>query len=271
MHPDKELLIKLAQSDRDGLTAAEPEQLHRLNRRVVDRPLIMVNTSTAGKVPGAGETWKAIGQYLEERGIEADLRETGSIGISSEEPVVSVQIPGRTRLFFKRITADLVPVLLDDLFHMVIPDEMVIGQLRREGQEPWDEVRFLDEIPFLALQERIVMKHCGIIDPFSLGEYMGSGGYAAFLRVIRQYTFAEVCGMVARSGLRGRSGGGFPTGMKWKVAFDTPSDQKYLICNAEESDPGAFMDRTLMDGGSLQRLEGMAIGAYVNGSNRAYL
>lgn len=271
MRPDKDLLLKLAQRDRDGLNDRELEVMAFLARRTLERPLIMVNSSTPGMVAGAGGTWKAIEQYLEERGIEADLRETGSFGISSEEPVVSVQMPGRSRVFFKRVTADKVHVLLDDLFHLVIPADMLIGQMRHDGQEQWEGVRFLDEIPFFALQERILLKECGIIDPFSLEEYVGTGGYSAFLKVIRYYTFSEVCEIVINSGLRGRSGGGFLTGLKWKVAYDTPSDQKYLICNAEESDPGAFMDRALMEGNPFQLLEGIAIAAYATGSNRAYI
>ena len=100
---------------------------------------------------------------------------------------------------------------------------------------------------------------------------MANGGYRAFLHTIRRYTFTEVCDLVTESGLRGRSGSGYPTGEKWKKAFQTPSDQKYLVCNAEESDPGAFMDRNLMEGNPFQLLEGIAIASYAIGSNRAYI
>ncbi|HER08970.1 MAG TPA: 4Fe-4S dicluster domain-containing protein [Bacteroides sp.] len=271
MDPDKELLLRLAQTDPSGLGREEREHLALLSRQVLEQPLIMVNSTTSGMVAGAGETWRAVEHYLEERNIGAEIRETGSIGLLSEEPVLSVQLPGRTRLFFRRVTADRVPALLDDIFHMVIPAELVIGQLPGNRQETWSDIRNLDNIPFFALQSRIVLEHCGIIDPFSLAEYVGRGGYSAFLSVIRRYTFSEVCNLVIRSGLRGRSGGGFPTGLKWKTAADTPSDQKYLICNAEESDPGAFTDRYLMEGNPFQLLEGIAIAAYAIGSNRAYI
>ncbi|MCK4991094.1 MAG: 4Fe-4S binding protein, partial [Bacteroidales bacterium] len=141
----------------------------------------------------------------------------------------------------------------------------------REGQEPWKDVPSLEDIPYFALQSRIVLESCGIIDPFSLEEYIAGGGYRAFLLTIRSYTFSEVCDLVSDSGLRGRSGGGFSTGEKWKAAFRTPSDQKFLVCNAEESDPGAFMDRTLMEGDPFRLLEGISIAAYAIGSNRAYI
>ena len=271
MLPDKDFLLKLAQSESLGTSTAEQEMVALLSRRRINKPLVMVNSSISGIVAGANETWEAIEQYVADRSIEIDLCESGSIGLSSEEPVVSVQLPGRTRLFFARITSEKVPSLLDDLFHQVIPEQMVIGQLRREDQEPWNGIPFLDEIPFFRLQNRIVMEVCGIIDPFSFSEYVARGGYKAFLKTIRSYTFSEVCDLVGESGLRGRSGGGFPTAKKWRVAFETPSDQKYLICNAEESDPGAFMDRTLMEGNPFQLLEGIAIASYAIGSNRAYI
>jgi len=271
MQVDKTLLLKLAQTASSELSPEEKEQTELLRKGNLTRPLVMVNCSTSGIVAGARQTWEAIEHYVTDRSIDIDLCETGSIGLSSAEPVVSVQLPGRNRLFFSKLTADKVPTLLDDLFHRVVPEQNLIGQLRQENLKPWNDVPNLDEIPFFALQNRIVMADCGITDPFSLGEYIARGGYRAFLKTIRSYTFNEVCDLVIESGLRGRSGGGFPTGLKWKSAFSTPSDQKYLICNAEESDPGAFMDRTLMEGNPFQLLEGISIAAYAIGSNRAYI
>jgi len=271
MKPDKEFLFRLAQAEPSELDGKALEQMALLSRRTVRKPLIMLNSTTPGMAAGAGATRQAVRSYLQERGMDAEVSETGSIGLTTEEPVLSIQLPGRTRLFFSKVTAERVPALLDDVFHSSIPSGQVIGQLPVEGQESWNDVRNLGELPFFALQERIVLEHCGIIDPFSLAEYVGRGGYSAFLKIIRSYTFSEVCEMVIRSGLRGRSGGGFPTGEKWKAAAETPSDQKYLICNAEESDPGAFMDRSLMEGNPFQLLEGIAIGAYAIGSNRAYI
>ncbi|MCP4311613.1 MAG: 4Fe-4S dicluster domain-containing protein [Bacteroidetes bacterium] len=271
MLPDRDFLLKLAQGVDPDLSKEEAELLSLLNRKRIIKPLVMVNSSISGVVAGANETTEAIEQYVAERSLDIELCESGSIGLSSEEPVVSIQMPGKTRVFFRRVTADQVHSLLDDIFHHVIPEKMLIGQLRREGQESWKEVPFLDEIPFFSLQSRVVLEDCGIIDPFSFAEYVARGGYRAFLETIRRHTFTEVCNLVISSGLRGRSGGGYPTGEKWKSAFETSSDQKYLICNAEESDPGAFMDRTLMEGNPFQLLEGISIASYAIGSNRAYI
>ena len=268
---DKDFLLRLAQFGDGEMSVEEREKVALLSRENVLRPLIMVNSSTSGVVAGAKFTWEAIEAYVRERSLDVELVNSGSIGLSSEEPVVTLQLPGRTRLFFSKITSEKVSSLLDDIFHHHIPDENLIGQLRREGQEPWPGINFLDEIPFFALQQRHILENCGIIDPFSFSEYVARGGYSAFLKTIRTHTFTEVCTLVSESGLRGRSGGGFPTGKKWKVAYETPSDQKYLICNAEESDPGAFMDRTLMEGNPFQLLEGISIASYAIGSNRAYI
>lgn len=271
MHPNKDLLLKLAQGFDQEISDDDSRLLSQLSRLKLSKPLVMVNSSISGVVAGAADTWKAIERYVEDRSLDIELCESGSIGLSSEEPVVSVQMPGKTRLFFKKVKAEMVPSLLDDIFHHVIPEQMLIGQLRREGQEDWPDVTFLDEIPFFALQNRLVLEDCGVIDPFSFAEYVARGGYRAFPETIRSKTFSEVCDLVIKSGLRGRSGGGYPTGEKWKSAFETSSDQKYLICNAEESDPGAFMDRTLMEGNPYQLLEGISIAAYAIGSNRAYI
>lgn len=271
MLPESEFILRVAQIPIRELSPEEQEQVLLLNRGRVIRPLVMVNTSTAGVVAGAKETWKAIEQYVSERSLDVELCESGSLGLSSEEPVVAIQIPGRARLYFARVTAAKVASLMDNMLNQGVPDPLVIGQLTGAEQEPFRDIPSLDEIPFFALQQRIVMEQCGIINPFSLEEYIARGGYRAFLDIIRRYTFSEVCDLVQESGLRGRSGGGFPTSRKWEAAFHTPSDQKYLICNAEESDPGAFMDRTLMEGDPYRLLEGISVGAYAMGSNRAYI
>ena len=135
----------------------------------------------------------------------------------------------------------------------------------------WKDTAFLDEIPFFARQKRVIIKDCGIIDPGSIGEYIARGGYKAFLKTIRHYTYTEICDIVEESGLRGRSGSGFLTGQKWKIACHTPADQKYLVCNAEESDPGAFMDRAIMEGDPHLLIEGIAIASYAIGATKAYI
>jgi len=129
----------------------------------------------------------------------------------------------------------------------------------------------MDEHPFLAPQTRWVLANCGVIDPSNIDEYLAFGGYLALATALRNHTPMELCEFVEKSGLRGRGGGGFPTGAKWKFALNAASEQKYLICNADEGDPGAFMDRAVIEGDPHRLLEGMAIAAYAVGASKAYV
>lgn len=234
-------------------------------------PVIFVGTGTCGIVSGAGKTFQAIQQYLEDRKLQAQLVRVGCIGLCSAEPIVDVQLAGKNRISFREITEDKVSLLLDDALNRIIPKDLVLGQYRKEGAEPWRGVPFLDEIPFFGLQHRNILYNCGILNPSSIEEYIANGGYRAFIKGISNYSPEDICGLVERSGLRGRAGGGYPTGTKWRTALYTPADQKYLICNAQESDPGTFMDRTIMESDPHRLIEGMAIAAYATGCSKAII
>ena len=146
-----------------------------------------------------------------------------------------------------------------------------MGNIENKSLSPWADVPYIDEHPFFAPQTRWVLANCGIIDPNSIEEYMAHGGYKAFANAIREYTPIQLCDIIEKSGLRGRGGGGFPTGKKWKFALNMAAEQKYLICNADEGDPGAFMDRAVIEGDPHRLLEGMGIAAYAIGATKAYV
>src|SRR5665811_220694 len=129
----------------------------------------------------------------------------------------------------------------------------------------------MDELPFFKKQKRVILGNCGCYDPESIEEYIARGGYRAYIKAIRHYTFEEVCDIIERSGLRGRSGGGYLTGLKWKHALNTTSNARYLICNAKESDPGAFTDRTILESDPHRLIEGIAIAAYAIGASNAII
>jgi NADH:ubiquinone oxidoreductase subunit F (NADH-binding)/Pyruvate/2-oxoacid:ferredoxin oxidoreductase delta subunit len=129
----------------------------------------------------------------------------------------------------------------------------------------------MDELSFFANQKRIILGNCGCYDPESIEEYIARGGYRAYIKAIRHYTFEEVCDIIERSGLRGRSGGGYLTGLKWKHALNTTSNARYLICNAKESDPGAFTDRTILESDPHRLIEGIAIASYAIGASNAII
>ncbi len=259
----------------DVLSAQDParheQELASLRRDTLVRPAVLVGTGTCGLGAGAGQTAEAVREYLHARRIDAEVVEVGCIGLCSAEPIVDVQLPGRCRLAFGGVTRDRVDGLLDAVFAGQVPGEGVIGQHRQSAAEPWPEVPYLDEHPFFAPQTRWVLANCGVMDPGRIEEYVARGGYQALAKALRTMDPVTVCGTVEASGLRGRGGGGFPTGKKWKFARGVASEQKYLVCNADEGDPGAFMDRAVIEGDPHRLLEGMALAAYGIGASKAYI
>ena len=256
----------------DPYLAEARKTLEDLRRDDVTRTVIFLGTGTCGLGAGAARTREAIESYLADKGVDAELVEVGCVGLCSVEPIMEVQMPGRARLAMRQVTADKVAGLLDTVLGGDAPDaESVMGQYRSEKASAWDGVAFIDEHPFFKSQTRWVLANCGHIDPKNMGEYIARGGYQALAKSLRDTTPEELCDMVEASGLRGRGGGGFPTGKKWKFALGTPSDQKYLVCNADEGDPGAFMDRAVIEGDPHRLVEGLGIAAYAIGASKAYV
>ena len=242
-----------------------------LRREHLTKPAIFIGTGTCGLGAGARATVNAVRSFMKQYDLEADIVEVGCIGLCSAEPIMEVQMPDRTRVAFQGVTEDVVSGLLVSVLAGKIPDKMVLYQHRQTNLEPWADVPFIDEHAFFKPQTRWVLANCGIIDPSSIDEYMAFGGYDALQKVLKGVSADEVCDIVERSGLRGRGGGGFPTGKKWKFARGQQSEQKYLICNADEGDPGAFMDRAVIEGDPHRLVEGMAIAAYGIGASKAYV
>ncbi len=238
-----------------------------------DKTLIFVGAGTCGLGAGAGKTLEAIRRFLKENRVDAKVIEVGCVGLCSAEPIVDIQLPGKSRLSFQNIVEDEVYSLLNSvLFKSDIPFESVLGQYRSDDVNMvWQNVPFLDELSFFKPQNRRVLKNCGVYNPDSIDEYIATGGYAAFLKTIFEKSSNEVCDIVEKSGLRGRGGGGFLTGKKWKFALNQDADQKYLICNADEGDPGAFMDRAVIEGDPHRLIEGMGIAAFGIGATKAYV
>ncbi len=275
MRPDAALLERLtvgpfADARREG-PEATGVLTERLRRERLDRPVIFIGAGTCGLGAGAGKTLQAVRDYLSRRNVEADVVEVGCIGLCSAEPIVDVQLPGRTRISFGEVTEENVADILDGVLDGQPPAEGLLGQYRQENLQPWSGVPWLDELPFLAHQRRVVLAGSGIVDPTNIEEYIARGGYSAMCRILTTLKRQEVCDAVEASGLRGRGGGGFPTGRKWKFALNTTADQKYLICNADEGDPGAFMDRAVCESDPHRLIEGMAIAAYAIGASKAYV
>ncbi len=269
-----ELLSWLLEADEPRDQAVRQQRQDRvaeLRRDRLVRPAILVGVGTCGLGAGAQETLDAIRGYLDRNEVKADVVKVGCLGLCSAEPLVDIQLPGRTRVTFQRITKDKVDGLLDAVFAGQVPEKQVLAQHRHATLQAWDEVPFLDEHPFFAPQTRWVLVNCGLIDPAQIDEYIAHGGYQALAKALRQSTPDQVCDMVEASGLRGRGGGGFPTGKKWKFARQAKGDHKYLICNADEGDPGAFMDRAVIESDPHRLVEGMVLAAYAIGATKAYV
>lgn len=247
-------------------------QISVLKHEKLSKPLIFVGCGTCGLGAGAGSTLEMVNSYLKEKDIDADVIETGCIGLCAVEPIMDVCIPGFNRISFQHVTGDKVYGILEKTFQLELPEtELILGQMELPESRAWEGVRMFNEHPFFKPQQRIVLKNCGIVDPTDIKEYIARGGYKSYIKAISVHSPSEVCDVIEKSGLRGRGGGGFPTGRKWKFANSEVSDQKYLICNADEGDPGAFMDRAVIEGDPHRLLEGMAIGAYAIGASVAYI
>ena len=271
-HPLPELLNALKAGPFGVKDSTKREALiASLRRDVVEKPVIFIGSGTCGLGAGADKTLESIKGYLKNKKINAEVVEVGCIGLCSEEPIVDVQIPGRTRVSFRNVQAENVESLLDQVFAETLASDMTLGQFRHDHQKPWEKVPYLDEHPFMAIQKRWVLANSGIVNPDSIDEYIARGGFSAMYKVLTSMTPVDVCNSVLQSGLRGRGGGGFPTGKKWQMANAASGDKKYLICNADEGDPGAFMDRAVCESDPYRLLEGMVIAAYAIGATTAYI
>lgn len=240
----------------------------RLRYEEHELPIIIIGMGTCGLASGAGKVKEAIQEELKKLNIEAIVESTGCIGYCAVEPIVDVKLPGEDRISYCEIIPKIVPKFL----HTVLVEKKIFKEklLGTHGKTNRD-ARNINEIPFFEFQRKIVLSNCGVINPDSIDTYLAYGGFKAFDRVVRLMKPEEVIKEISISGLRGRGGGGFPTGKKWELAHKQTADQKYLICNADEGDPGAFMDRSLLESDPFRVIEGMMIAAYAIGASQAYI
>lgn len=247
------------------------EKLLTFRHERVKKPVILVGVTTSSVVAGALKTYEAIQNYISDNGIDAELIQVGSLGLCSFEPVVDIQLPGKTRVSFKNVDVDKVAPILDGVLNSYVQPDAAIFQYPSSIHEPWPEIPFMNNLPFFARQNRILLRNSGIIDPENILESIAFGGYGALAKTLREFTCDTVCKVVEDSGLRGRGGGGFPTGEKWRKALAIPTSERYFVCNADESDPGAFMDRLLIESDPHRIIEGIIISSYAISANQAFI
>ncbi len=215
---------------------------------------VSVGLATCGIAAGADEVYAALTSSLAERNLSVRLKRVGCVGMCYNEPLVDVTTKDGERYTYGHVR----PQDVD----RIVAEHLVGGNPVQELLTPSDN--------FLARQVRIVLENCGLIDPESLAEYRERGGYEALEKVLSQMTPSEVIEEIKASGLRGRGGAGFSTATKWGFAARESSSEKVVVCNGDEGDPGAFMDRSVLEGDPHRVLEGMAIAAYAIGASRGY-
>ena len=235
------------------------------------RPRINVGMATCGRAAGAGAVFDALREEADRLGLEAAIVPVGCLGYCQQEPLVDVALPGRGRVLYSHVTPDQARALLHSLADGVLPEEGALARMRVEGEAESESLPYLDELPFYARQHKIVLRNCGLLDPMSIEEYVARGGYAPLARALLDLTPDEVVDEVLRSGLRGRGGAGFPTGRKWRICRDAPGEPKYVICNGDEGDPGAYMDRTVLESDPFSVIEGLTIAGYGVGAHQGYI
>jgi len=220
--------------------------------------IIKVGLASCGIAAGGRKVYDAFSTLILNKGLDIELKQTGCIGMCYNEVLVEISPPEGRHVFYKHVTPKQV--------ERIVGEHLISGKPVTEWVIPAEEIDNL-----LAKQKRIVLRNCGIIDPESIDDYLDAGGYKAIEKVLHNMSPQEVIDEVTKSGLRGRGGAGFPTGVKWGFAKKSPGNQKYVVCNADEGDPGAFMDRSVLESDPHSIIEGMLIAAYAIGASEGYI
>ena len=230
------------------------------------RAHVLVCGGTGCSSSGSAELIKRFEEQIAQNGLDREVKvvRTGCFGLCEAGPVVIVYPEGT---FYSRIRPDDVDEIVSE--HL-LKGRIVQHLVYKEKADEEQHVT-LDNIDFYRPQMRLALRNCGVIDPENIDEYIAFDGYRALAKVLTEMTPEQVINEVLKSGLRGRGGAGFPTGKKWQFAAASKADQKYMICNADEGDPGAFMDRSVLEGDPHSVLEAMAIGGYAIGASEGYI
>lgn len=235
------------------------------------RPVITVGMSTCGQAAGGARVMAALEEEIKRLGLQVDVGQTSCIGMCYAEPIVEITLPGKPRVFYGDVAPERVPPLIAG--HVVQGEpvrEWALIQIPGEAA-PYDGIPVMDASPYYGRQVRVVTSRLGLTDPESLDGYIATGGYEALRKVLGSMTPEEVIEEIKVSGLRGRGGAGFPTGLKWSFTRQAAGEKKYVVCNADEGDPGAFMDRSVLEGDPFSVIEGMTIAAYAIGADEGYI
>jgi len=230
------------------------------------RAHVLICAGTGCVSSGSKKVEAALQEELKNKGLEKEVKiiETGCHGFCEMGPLVIIYPEGT---FYVRVQESDVP----DIVETHLFKGRIVERLLYKEPNTHEHIPNYNDIIFYKKQMRLVLANCGHIDPEVVNEYIAEGGYEALGKALTEMKPEDVVASIKKSGLRGRGGGGFPTGMKWEFARSTPSTKKYVVCNADEGDPGAFMDRSLLEGDPHRIIEGMAICGYAIGADEGYI
>ena len=255
-----------------GLETARQAGLQKIQP---GKPRIAVGLATCGIAVGGNKVYERLREIIERDGLDIVLTKTGCIGYCKEEPLVNISIPKKPLVILHKVTeADAEEIIAlvskgkvpaDKALCRVPSWDHITGCILEYGRG-FTKIPLYGKIPFFEGQQKVILRDTGLINPEDIDEYIAVGGYSAALKALTRMDPETIIKEVEKSGLRGRGGAGFPTGLKWRITRDTPGDKKYIICNADEGDPGAYMNRNEMESDPHMLIEGMIIGAYAMGA-----
>ena len=248
-----------------------PKELEKIRKQISDnrdpnKPCIAITSGTSARAYGSERVVDAFRAELKKRRLTAkvDLRVTGGQGFDEREPLVIIH---PKNILYQRVG----PNDVEEIITETLLNDRIIDRLLYVHPQTGEKIVSKDEVPFYKGQMPIIFGNNEYIDPTKIEDYIAIGGYSALAKVLTEYSPEQVIDIIKKAGLRGRGGGGFSAGVKWESCRNAPGDKHYVICNADEGDPGAYMDRGLLEGNPHSVLEGMMIGAYAIGSDEGYV
>jgi len=223
---------------------------------------VKVGYGACGIAAGAADIYEEAEKYVNSRKLDVKIEKTGCIGMCFQEPLLEIESPETGSIIFGNLKPqDVIPLLEDFFENKKIQENKIVKADKFKTEND----------PFFEKQYRIVLKNCGRINPENIDEYLEADGYLALRKAVLEMSQEQIIEEIIKSGLRGRGGAGFPTGLKWKFAHQAKGEKKFVVCNADEGDPGAFMDRSVLEGDPHAVLEGMAICARAIGADEGYI
>lgn len=240
-----------------------------------DKPMILIGMGTCGIGNGADVLYDTLNKYVAENNLPVIIKSTGCFGFCAEEPLVTLYQPGKPLLIYSKVTENEALKILNGVISGKIYTKGILCRIESwhhitksiEYGKGYEKYPLWDELPFFKGQKKLVLRNAGLINPESIEDYIAIGGYRALAKVLSGMSSQDVIDEVMTAGLRGRGGAGYPTGKKWSLMKANGGKKKYIICNADEGDPGAYMNRNEIESDPHSILEGMMIAAYAMGAD----